>query len=568
MKSHSDQPSKPIAISPERHRQILALLDGTLPEEDFANLEGALRHDKALRSAYLHAADMEAELEDRLGAAGSTGNSDKLEDNRVIRFRNPVPAWAGIAAALVLGSVLTFLLLGPWREPRTVASRSTYLSVALPGQDEVAVVTEIESVTWGQNEGEETVAPIGIGSRLKPGTLRLASGAVQLDFLSGATLRLEGPAELQLLSAELAYLSSGRAAAHVPEEAVGFTVKTPDSAVVDLGTEFALNVSDTGDSLVHVYDGEVHVSLLGQDGATLSSSPLTTGASLDVHPRTLSLLERPGDTGVSELPAVRPLDASLLSVPETYRQAVLDAKPAFYWPFEDAPDGESYADLSPQALPAVVTGAVRPVSGNANHAAEFRGTPDNPTFLTPARNEFQANAGNYTIELWAKPMKLHWATLFNLIANRPLSDSAPDTHSGDPNHLTVVELMHRSHFIHRPNAVRFLHRWPPNKGGGVNAFSGEQFTPGRWMHIVAVKDEEEIRLYLNGHLAKVAEKTADTDNLAYRVVLGQLDDLRAVRQFQGYLDECAFYEHALSEEEIAAHYALLAKANPDQLVSP
>ncbi|MGL4513851.1 MAG: LamG-like jellyroll fold domain-containing protein [Lacipirellulaceae bacterium] len=97
-----------------------------------------------------------------------------------------------------------------------------------------------------------------VGSPLSTGTLRLEQGIVQIDLLSGANLVVEGPAEIDLVSPMRVAFRKGRLRAHVPHQAIGFTVDTPSDRVVDLGTEFAVNVAN-GETEIHVLDGEVRV---------------------------------------------------------------------------------------------------------------------------------------------------------------------------------------------------------------------------------------------------------------------------------------------------------------------
>ena len=46
----------------------------------------------------------------------------------------------------------------------------------------------------------------------------------------------------------------------VPPAARGFTIKTSDMDVIDLGTEFGLEVGSGGKAKVHVFDGKVKLN--------------------------------------------------------------------------------------------------------------------------------------------------------------------------------------------------------------------------------------------------------------------------------------------------------------------
>jgi hypothetical protein len=69
---------------------------------------------------------------------------------------------------------------------------------------------------------------------------------------------IEGPAELQLISSGEATCTRGKLSANVPPQAKGFRINTPKGTIVDLGTEFGLDVSEAS-SEVHVFKGEVEL---------------------------------------------------------------------------------------------------------------------------------------------------------------------------------------------------------------------------------------------------------------------------------------------------------------------
>ena len=97
-----------------------------------------------------------------------------------------------------------------------------------------------------------------VGDRLYAGDeLHLEQGLVELSFECGARFVLEGPASFTINDAMSASLNRGKLSAEVLPRASGFLVQTPSSKVVDLGTEFGIDVGDDGRSEVHVFRGEV-----------------------------------------------------------------------------------------------------------------------------------------------------------------------------------------------------------------------------------------------------------------------------------------------------------------------
>ena len=94
------------------------------------------------------------------------------------------------------------------------------------------------------------------GDSVGPGILEL-DGYVSLEFYKGARLTVAGPAKLELVDPQRVICHFGKIRANVPAVARGFTVVTAESEIVDLGTEFAMEVGPTGQTEVHVFDGEV-----------------------------------------------------------------------------------------------------------------------------------------------------------------------------------------------------------------------------------------------------------------------------------------------------------------------
>ena len=118
------------------------------------------------------------------------------------------------------------------------------------------------------------------GSLLKPGNFYFDSGVVIIDFFSGATLVVEGPAHLDIESDWAVTVLEGKLEATVPPAAKGFVIKAADTEIIDLGTQFALEIS-ANKARVAVLDGEVMLR-----GDRFANSHLLTGeqANISTHP--------------------------------------------------------------------------------------------------------------------------------------------------------------------------------------------------------------------------------------------------------------------------------------------
>ena len=162
-----------------------------------------------------------------------------------------------VAACLLVGITLYFVAAKPSDLDGTVEI------AADDPRETVARLRRVVNVQWQTKD-----LPTEIGAELPAGRLGLAAGLVEIEFDNGATVILEGPAELELVSADRAFLYRGRLRGVVPHGSEGFTVESAELTVVDLGTEFGLQVEESGAAEIHVFDGEVEL----QQNAALSHS--------------------------------------------------------------------------------------------------------------------------------------------------------------------------------------------------------------------------------------------------------------------------------------------------------
>lgn len=126
---------------------------------------------------------------------------------------------------------------------------------------EVATLIDQMDVQWGQSH-----AAIPNNSRLwtNEGTLELKKGLVSIRYDDGVGVVIEGPAAFEIERTGL-FLEYGRLYSRVAEAGIGFTVKTPTSQFIDLGTEFGIHAEVNGSSEVHVIKGKVQL-FAGSDG--------------------------------------------------------------------------------------------------------------------------------------------------------------------------------------------------------------------------------------------------------------------------------------------------------------
>jgi hypothetical protein len=97
-----------------------------------------------------------------------------------------------------------------------------------------------------------------------------------LEGIDGVELLVEGPAIGQWLDAQHVRLTSGTVVVRMPKGKSGFVVETTRMRVTDLGTEFGVSVSPSGDERVQVYSGRVRA----ESAASGEARELKAGSAL------------------------------------------------------------------------------------------------------------------------------------------------------------------------------------------------------------------------------------------------------------------------------------------------
>jgi len=464
-------------------------------------------------------------------AASDRSQRSELQPNsmpfRVMNLR-PYIAWAtALAACLVVLAGLS----GWWR-PKPAAAREETTTHA------VAVLTRMANVEWA-TPGDVHYP----GAALAPGWLRLKAGVLQVEFFNGARVVLEGPAELQVVSAKEALCNSGKLSAEAPPSAHGFCIRTPQMNLVDLGTAFGLAVSGNGTE-VHVFKGEVEL----QEKSTAKQS-LKEGEAASV-----------GSSG-----AMRHFPAShsaFMSASDLDRFALADQRRRHEnWQAASAqlsadPSLLVHFDFEGVALPdrtlhnlAIKAGALgdatmvgcSPGPGRwpDKHALEFSGVSSRVLLNVPG--EFKS----LTLAAWVRVNSLenNYNSLFMCDAFKP----------GAPHWQILCTGEVRLGVANRDPTAHAEYDTPV-------IFTPERL--GQWTHLAVVYDAaaKQVTHFVNGEAVKRQRLLFDTSLRLGPTQLGNWNrgdytaDATPIRNFSGRIDEFEFYRRSLSETEIRQLY--------------
>jgi hypothetical protein len=255
-------------------RQLMLLAwDNLLSTEQFVRLEQLLVGDAAARQFYLEESDLYGAIcwnnvksllampfhDANAASVGTTLEIDRVPSpapprktatNVVLSFlaiTNSALHRPVLWAILTVGTLFygTFALIS-WD------LRSKELHNGINNDAPVATVQRSTNVRWLNDTLKVNDTDIHAKE-----PLQTISGTIELKLTAGTKLVIEGPADWSVDGDNCVSLRAGRLVAHVPQQAIGFTIETPTAKVVDLGTEFGVEVSKSGATDVQVLKGKV-----------------------------------------------------------------------------------------------------------------------------------------------------------------------------------------------------------------------------------------------------------------------------------------------------------------------
>lgn len=410
------------------------------------------------------------------------------------------------------------------------------------------------------------------GDRLAVGQpLDLVAGVAEITYDVGAKVVLQSPAIFTPESPLSGRLTAGKAAVEITTAAArGFTIHTPDASFLDQGTEFGVEVAPSGTSRVHVFKGEVEVSMHASGAAPRPTQRLMAhyGARLDGE---MTLV---ADTG----------ECFIRSIGEAER----DTHVLAYWRFEDHPVGvlAPDTDLNRKQIRGSVDSSYNgndlftfcrqtgplfsddvPASRVPQGGAVNRGCLDNssppgvgaPTRDLYTRSQFshafpvdlqKVTPAQWTIEASVKPARLGQGRQTFVGRDAYLFTSTSET---PPRLAFQID-----------DQDRFAIRFADAEGRFHEAIASQMaIEEHRWYHLAAVSDGRTLKLYVDalddrGYRLEASTDLPSTGSTA----LGKLDDKaewtvgrgrcdgRPMEWFQGWIDEVRISDAARGPAEL------------------
>lgn len=186
-----------------------------------------------------------------------------------------------------------------------------------------------------------------------------------------------------------------------------------------------------------------------------------------------------------------------------------------------------------------------------NKAAAFSGVDKGPGDDRLTARLPTTATGDYTVEMWLYNTRdlsqPNSPAISGYVFSRPGGAAASGAQPGDHLGIGGVESSPRDKLFF---------------------YDGETMVPGRttlstnaWHHVAIVRSGDEVKVYLDGDVAnpEIQAKAAKRFR-SNEIVLGTRSDGYA--PFQGRLDEVAFFDSALTPEQVAAHFAAAKAESP------
>jgi hypothetical protein len=437
-------------------------------------------------------------------------------------------ALSGLAAGLLLALTL-------WQRPSLPVVPEAN---AEPLDHTIALLLQAPGAKWGESN-----LPTRAGAPLLPGRLVLKSGFAHIQFYSGATVILQGPADFQLLSRNEAYCTYGKLRATVPPQAQGFTIHSPRFEVVDRGTEFGLDVDAGGKTEVHVFEGKVDLYDPGTGRTAAPRKELTTGHGLRLEgPDNISTIESNSAAfTTAEQLAQRALreaqrrQRNWLAASLELRQ---DPSLLVYFPFQDEPAGSltllDQAGKREKPHDGVIVGCSW-VTGRwaGRQGLEFKRLSDRVRFHVPG--EFQSLTLMAWVRIDALPNQNN-----SLMMTDGWEEGEPHWQIGDSG-TVILGVQTR-----------------PKKGAHYHAPA--VLTPerlGQWMHLAVVYDGAAgwVTHHVDG---RPAHQEPVQSAIPLRIGNAEIGNWNVathrnntpIRYLNGCMDEFLMFSRALSSQEI------------------
>jgi hypothetical protein len=438
----------------------------------------------------------------------------------------------------------------------------------------VGQITGLVDCHWSDSH---TVAYLG--RRVAAGdAFAIASGLAEITYDTGAKVLLQGPVTYQVDSSCGGFLSVGKLTARVEKKTASvpwsaasrqkfnpqspihnpplFAVRTPTAIVTDLGTEFGVEVRNTGETQSHVFHGSVQLQQIGvAEGKETSSNTIilhaNEAASIKLQHAT-SVKEKAGKgSHVKENEFVLSrgeFDATAFVLPGLMRQYAEEErlKPFRRWQaysqkLRKDPSLLAYYDFQMKGDNCALLPNLAVIGGRLRDGIVAGGVWTEGRMPGKQALHFSNKDDHVQIQIPEKTNDITLAAWVNV-------DALPNNCSA----LLASE-------VWKPTDVNHVIHWQITSDGRIATihvskpvFSRDRI--GKWTHFVLTYDHAAARvwIYINGKLVDDSPAPPFFPIQIGTAWIGQWSI--SPRGFCGLMDELAIFNRALKSEEISKFF--------------
>ena len=508
-----------MSASPENNNELndllAAFIDGETSAEHRRRLGELVATDPAARALYLDHCRMHAALAWEHGVLGEL-NFPVAEEADIVVGIN----WRRSSRPLAFAASLVLLIGLVWQVGLPVMRKQAWVSQP--------VIGTVKRSSGAQLSVSGIGVRLAVGDSIRKGEYELTGGPSQLVFENKVEFLIEAPARFRIDSAQRLALFEGRLSAVVPPEGFGITVVTPNAEVVDLGTEFGVEVLAAEYSEIHVFKGEVEVK--PRERSIEAVRLLTDQATrLDNNSGSPSGIAIAPDRFLRQLNEPRLL----------YSERIRDLKPAAYYRMRPSDDGLTLIDVAGGNYHGhIERGSMKLTtcaSGRHGAALHLPGPASEVHAIVPDYPKATNDVLSVVAWVWADS-RSRWAS----IAKNWAPGKEGQFHFG---------------LLHDQGGLEVQISQPD--GRSVQAMDPESFPLGEWQHVAFVADGAQLRLYRNGMQVGSAPYSGlaqpDLKPLGIGAKPAGVDQKRVLGPsefWHGRIDELAIFNHAIDAKTI------------------
>lgn len=407
----------------------------------------------------------------------------------------------------------------------------------------VASITEMINAVWADTEKVS-------GTRLWDDETEhsLLHGVAEITFDSGAKVLIEAPASLKILS-DSGMFFQGKLTAEVPSSAIGFTVHTPSSKVVDLGTRFGVIASVKAGTEVHVDQGKIEHIPTSESLKSLSRHIIEAGQAGRISE----------EDGLSTIVCRR--ERFLWDKPTAYETAVFSTNPVSHYRFDDGVDKIAFDAIDRTVTQSESFGDVKLAQGKTvdteheSKALHLAGNMESKFFIRDKTIEV-TKGDALTISLWIRPEQMIDGGQNVLV----YTDHLRQTDRYYSNQIFLTGDNHVGFYFYQ-------HQTVDESALDISMESNISISLNQWCHVAVSYGKGAVNLYVNGklHASQTYQLPPQFFNGGYWAVgcktgheTGHPNNWENL-PFRGSVDEMLFFDRSLSDQEIKMLYEKAVK---------